>query len=44
MKSSKKIIGNYRDDEIIEEDNGLFVLGDWEARNTSFRFPETAVT
>jgi len=31
-------------DKIIEEDTGLFILGDFELGNDPFRFPETAVT
>jgi len=35
---------NFNYDRIIEEDTGLFILGDLELGNNQFRFPETAVT
>ena len=35
---------NYKYDKIINEDNGLFILGDFEFTNEFFKFPETAIT
>ena len=35
---------NYKYDKTINEDNGLFILGDFELKNKLLKFPETAVT
>ncbi len=35
---------NYKCDKTINEDNGLFILGDFELKNKLLKFPETAVT
>jgi len=35
---------NYKYDKILDEDNGLFILGDVDFYNEMFKFPETAVT
>jgi len=35
---------NYKYDNTINEDSGLFILGDFEITNEFFKFPETAIT